>query len=188
MMDYAALSDSELMTRIVNQDQIALAVVYERHGSSVYSLALHVLHQTTLAEEVTQDTFLKLWRQPDQWDGRKGSLRNWLLTIARYTAIDRLRAELRHSTRVLPLLEELQGGGDLAELAAAASDDRLLHRLIGELPPEQARLILLGFFQGLTHRQLAETLDLPLGTVKSRVRLGLLRLRTLWEMALEKAE
>ncbi len=189
MIDYALLSDSDLMRQLTTQDQYALAHLYERYGTSVYSIALRVLRQTTLAEEVTQDTFMKLWAQPHQWMAEKGSLKNWLLTIGRYTAIDRLRAEMRHSTHNSPLFDEM---GIAAEDDSADElplyDRRLLRTLISELPPDQGHLILLGFFQGLTHRQLAETLNLPLGTVKSRVRLGLQKLKLRWLESMRQNE
>lgn len=187
-MDHTVLTDPELMQHIQQQDQLALAALYERYGSVIYSLALHVLRDSVLAEEVTQDTFMKLWRQPHQWDAERGPLKNWLLTIARYTAIDRLRVEVRHTNRAVPLVDEIQAHDDDLQGTGADIDRHLLRRLINELPPEQGSLILMGFYQGLTHRQLAEKLGLPLGTVKSRVRLGLQKLKALWTAAVETHE
>ena len=90
-------SDADLMQRIVAQDQSALLALYERFGSQVYGLALHVLRDGRLAEEASQDAFLKVWNKSVQWDPTKGQLGSWLLTIARYATIDRLRREQRHN-------------------------------------------------------------------------------------------
>src|SRR5215813_508642 len=87
--------DKELMKRIAAHDQGAFRAIYQQYGTAVYSLAYRILQNTTQAEEVTQDTFLKVWRQSAHWDPEKGNLRNWLLTITHYTAIDRLRHEKR---------------------------------------------------------------------------------------------
>ena len=90
-------SDADLMRRIVAQDQSALMALYERFGRKVYGLALHVLRDSRLAEEASQDAFLKVWNKSVQWDPTKGQLGSWLLTIARYATIDRLRREQRHN-------------------------------------------------------------------------------------------
>src|SRR5262245_612069 len=89
------LHDAELMRRIAAHDQQALLALYEAHGKAVYSLAYRILRSATLAEEVTQDTFFKVWQRTSQWDPKKGKLKNWLLTITHYTAIDYLRRERR---------------------------------------------------------------------------------------------
>lgn len=184
MSDYSVLNDRQLIERLAAQDQQALAQLYARYGGPVYSLCMRVLGQPTLAEEVTQDTFLKVWHNPGAWQPDKGRFASWLLTVARYTAIDRLRAEQRQVTDGAGSLEDVQivdveGQPDSPLLR----DGRLLAELIAQLPPEQAHLITLGFFHGYTHRELAERLGLPLGTVKTRIRLGLNKLRDLWAAA-----
>ncbi|MDX1993952.1 MAG: sigma-70 family RNA polymerase sigma factor [bacterium] len=188
MSEQALLTDAEIMQRIAARDQVALALLYDRYGTPVYSLALRILRQPVLAEEVAQDTFMKLWAQPHQWQAEKGTLKNWLLTIARYTAIDRLRIEIRHTNHHAPLEDELHMAEDDAEREVGVHERHLLKSLLAELPPEQSRLIQMGFYQGMTHRQLAEKLNLPLGTVKSRVRLGLIKLKALWRDATRENE
>ena len=94
-------ADAALMVRITNQDQTALMELYQRFGSQVYGLVLRVLRDSQLAEEAAQDTFLKVWHKAEQWDPSRGQLSSWLLTIARYAAIDRLRREQRHSSASL---------------------------------------------------------------------------------------
>ena len=173
-------TDISLMQRIARQDQRALSTLYDRFGGAVYSLARRILGSETMAEEVTQDIFLKVWGQAQKWDPDKGQLSSWLLTITRYTAIDRLRKENRRPPQ--------SAFDDLANLLPSAKrvgdarwhDGQVLQQLLDELPDEQSQVIELAFFQGMTHSQMAETLDLPLGTVKTRVRLGLQKLKGMW--------
>ncbi len=181
----SALTDAELMARVAQQDQTALMTLYQRYGTQVYSLALHVLHNPDWAEEVTQDTFLKLWKKGTQWDPEQGQLSAWLLAIARYTAIDRLRRERRHTTAIRTLLDsqEENPGNQTRIDDIGWQKGQILRSLMAELPAEQRQVIELAFFQGLTHREIAEHLDWPLGTVKTRLRLGLQKLRQLWHEA-----
>ncbi len=177
---YSPSDDIELMKRITTRDQQALLTLYEQYGKAVYSLAYRILGSAALAEEVTQDTFLKVWGQTTRWDSEKGKLKNWVLTIAQFTAIDRLRQEKRQPAVTPNSIE------DTDETLLAAKNDVLwqegsvLRMLVAELPPEQAALIDLAFFQGLSHSQIADTTQIPLGTVKTRLRAGLHRLRELW--------
>lgn len=189
MLDYSSLSDEALVQCIARHDQTALSQLYDRYGTPVYSLVLRIVQDAKLAEEATQDTFVKVWRNPERWDPDKGRFVSWLLTVARYTAIDLLRAELRQVTAHASSLDgtHIKPGTDPVD-NPALNDNRLLYALLDELPPEQAQLVRLGFFQGMTHKQLAETLNLPLGTVKTRVRLGLQKLRVLWLEATRQHE
>lgn len=176
------LDDSEIMLRIMRQDQDALLLLYERFGSQVYSLTLRVLRDTRLAEEATQDTFLKVWHKSVQWDAARGQVSSWLLTIARYTAIDRLRKEKRHAVLGAEVLEAIPSQTSSASPIGDRRwmDGQMLRQLLARLPAEQAQVIELGFYQGMTHSELAEYLGWPLGTVKTRMRLGLEKLRVMW--------
>jgi RNA polymerase sigma-70 factor (ECF subfamily) len=183
-------SDQELLQRIQQQDQSALTTLYQRYGKLVYSQAYFLLKNQTLAEEATQDTFMKIWQGAAQWDAHKGQFSSWLRIVARYTAIDRLRQEKR------------QAGSDATSIEQVSSptskdgrpDDPnrhtgwLLESLLAEIPEEQAQAIQLAFFHGLTHRELAEKLSLPLGTVKKRVRSGLQKLKALWLESMRQHE
>lgn len=178
-------SDLELMQRIEKHDQSALALLYARYGKSIYSLTFRVLQNNVLAEEATQDTFLKVWRMARRWDPGKGQLLSWLLTVARNSAIDRMRQEKRQSmTNVAPLEDTMPiiSKTDVPD-DPILRDGQLLRQLIGQLPPEQAQAIELAFFGGLTHSELSVQLKLPLGTVKARIRMGLQKLRNAWEDA-----
>jgi RNA polymerase sigma-70 factor (ECF subfamily) len=178
-------SENELLQKVAEQDQQALMALYQQYGGLVYSLCLRVLRQPSAAEEVTQDVFLKLWRQPQRWNPTLGQFSSWLLTIARNAAIDRLRRE----GRLAPSQWEGTPEGDHTPAQADAFaaehanwvNGQVLRRLLQGLPAEQRLLIELAFFEGYTHSELSELLQLPLGTVKTRLRMGMQKLRALWE-------
>lgn len=181
MIDYSSLDDGDVLRLIGQKDQSALTHLYERYGRPVYSLTLQVLNQPYLAEEATQDTFMKVWHNPQQWDAKKGRFISWLLTVARYTAIDRLRKEQRQPTDSVNPIEDmpLPSKTGIPE-EQLFRDGELLRELIQQLPEDQATVVQMGFFLAMSHSELAQKLDLPLGTVKTRVRLGLKKLRGLW--------
>jgi RNA polymerase sigma-70 factor (ECF subfamily) len=137
-----------------------------------------------------QDTFLKVWNKPENWDSSKGKLSSWLLTVTRYTAIDRIRAEQRHVSSnhaslesVAPIPSDIGVPDD-----PLWHDGQMLREMMDDLPDEQKQVIVLGFFKGLTHREMAEQLQLPLGTVKTRARLALQKLRQAWQEATQPEE
>jgi RNA polymerase sigma-70 factor (ECF subfamily) len=186
---YAAIlmprSETALLEQIAQGDQQALMALYQQYGALVYSLCLRVLRQPGLAEEVTQDVFLKLWRQPERWNPALGQFSSWLLTISRNAAIDRLRREDRQAPQLWVDSDETEnaagGAGDFLAEQANWLDGQLLRKLLLKLPAEQRQLIELAFFGGYTHSELAALLHLPLGTVKTRLRMGMQKLRLLWE-------
>ncbi len=160
-------------------------LLYHRYCNLVFGLALQVARHPLLAEEITQDVFLKLWLQPNRWDPLLGQFSSWLLTITRNAAIDRMRKERRHLSATVDLNAAL--ANQAAELPlndnALWLEGQLLGRLLRELPAEQRQLVELAFYQGYTHSELATGLNLPLGTVKTRLRSGLQKLRMAWEAA-----
>lgn len=188
MANSPLLDDFELMQKIRQRDQSALVQLHERYHNIVYNMAMQVLKNASRAEEVTQDVFFQIWRWPEKWDAEKGRFVSWLLTVTRYTAIDQLRRENRQPPLMPHSLDHL------AELMAkdTAGDDsgqdngRLLRALLKDLPAEQRELILLVYFRGMTHTEAAEHLKLPVGTVKSRLRLGLQKLKDAWIAAVEQ--
>jgi RNA polymerase sigma-70 factor, ECF subfamily len=175
--------DAALLKRIAAGDGNALLMLHQRYATLVYSMAWRVLNDAGMAEEVTQDIFLKLWQKSQHYDPQRGRFCNWLLSVTRFAAIDRLRHEKR-----APLLSDLDGDpGDDASATKLVPIDhenwergRHLRLLVEQLPANQRQLIELAYFGGLTHSELADQLKLPLGTVKSRLRQGLEKLRTLW--------
>src|SRR5579864_9339312 len=148
MVMLSRFDDINLMQRIATRDQQSFSAIYQQYGSAIYSLAYHVLQDTTLAEEVTQDTFLKVWRQTALWDPAKGNLKNWLLAIAHFTAIDRLRKERRQPALHPDPIEDVEEKIPLARNETGWQDGISLNILIDQLPQEQAFLIELAFFRG----------------------------------------
>lgn len=173
--------DLEFMRQVADGSRAAFLALYDRHASRVYGLTLRILGDHGSAEEATQDTFFKVWSRARSFNPARGSLLAWLLTIARRTALDRVRLEGRRPTAA----ELPDGEGPLPELLDPASltDEarwRSLRFALGDLPPEQRRPIELAFFHGISHREIALELEQPLGTVKTRLRLGMERLRRNW--------
>ena len=177
----ANLPDDELVNQLANGQQQALLHLYDRHSSHVYALALRVLGDPMSAEEVTQDVFVKLWSRAGSYIASRGSFATWLLSITRHAAIDRLRQDRRR-----PAVEDDQDLEESwAELpdAESISDEarwRSLYFAVRALPPEQRQVIELAYYQGLSHSQIAEHLGWPVGTVKTRLRMGMERLRQQW--------
>jgi RNA polymerase sigma-70 factor (ECF subfamily) len=174
--------DIELVTRVAHGEEQAFLVLYDRYASRVYALSLRILHDTMLAEEATQDTFLKLWSRARSYLTERGSLVYWLLTIARNTALDRLRLEARR-----PSLSDASDPEELWERipdAATLPEEarwRSLYFAVQSLDPDQRKVIELAYYQGLSQSEIAEVLGWPLGTVKTRVRAAMQRLREIWE-------
>lgn len=167
---------ADVLKRIAKGDETALAVLFTEYGQRVYSMVYQVLKNDGLAQEATQDAFLKVWKNPHAWDKSKGQFDSWLLTLARYTAIDRLRHEVRKTGKNTPLYEDIFLENDDDALAIDANQ---LQGLLTQLPNDQRIVIELAYFKGMKHSELAENLNLPLGTVKTRLRLGLQKLRHL---------
>ncbi|MBK8135205.1 MAG: sigma-70 family RNA polymerase sigma factor [Chloroflexi bacterium] len=174
--------EAVLLQRIRGGDERALSELYDQYGGLVYSVAYHVLQNSTQAEEATQDTFLKVWKQAHAWDASRGRVTTWLLTITRYTAIDRLRIEQRREPRAQLDVEDIMNVvGENAPMDEAGwADERLIRELLQDLPPDQRKVLELAYFLDMSHTEMAEHLNVPLGTVKGRVRAGLIKLRDLW--------
>ncbi len=178
----------ELIQRIQKRDQTALGELYDRYSNLVYNMAAQVLENASSAEEVTQDIFFQVWRWPEKWDPQKGRFTSWLLTVTRYTSIDRLRQQNRQPPLSRYSLDDLAklltNHSPLEE--AQRDNGVLLRSLLKGLPHEQQDIIMMAYFRGLTHSEIADHLKLPLGTVKSRLRLGLQKLKDLWFEALKR--
>ena len=173
-------TDAALMERLVQRDAEALETLYDRHSRAVFSLVYRIVQQRPTAEEVTQDIFLQLWRNARLYDAQRGSLQPWLLTLARNRALDTLRLKReRQRSR-----EDDFGARELVCTAPdpetlADREDRAekVRGVMAELPAQQRRAIELAYFDGMSHSEIAEKLMEPLGTVKSWIRNGLLKLR-----------
>ena len=154
--------------------------LYSDHADTARALASRLLFDRSDAEDVVQDVFLTLWRRPDCFDPERGTSRAWLLTVVRNRSLDQLRRRsLRPREDVTDLAERLPDpcAADVLEQLSSAARAEKLWRLVGALPPCQADLIRRAFVSGQTHQEIAAETGLPLGTVKSRIRLGLDKLR-----------
>lgn len=191
-MDRAADEDVVLVNAIARGDSRALEQIYDRYSRGVYSLALRLLSDGPAAEEVVQETFLKLWRQPASYQPSRGRLLPWLLGVAHHHAVDLLRRrQLEQRHRVAPppytngdalvdLLDNLglTSADSDPQLRAGAFEQRnAISRALASLPAEQRLPIELAYYKGMTQFEVATLLGLPLGTVKTRMRLGLQQLR-----------
>ncbi|HEY0583449.1 MAG TPA: sigma-70 family RNA polymerase sigma factor [Chloroflexota bacterium] len=196
----AAVEDeAALVTCVADGDALALEQLYERHSRGVYSLAMRLLGDSPAAEEVVQETFLKLWRQPAAYQPTRGRLFPWLLGVAHHHAVDLLRRRQLEQRHRVPAATGTNGDA-LADLldnhGLAASDDdpqmragafeqqAAVSRALGSLSKEQRLPLELAYFRGLTQLEIATLLGLPLGTIKTRMRLGLQQLRKAPELAL----
>lgn len=173
--------DVELVTRVANGEERAFLMLYDRYVGRVYGLMLRILSDPMLAEEATQDTFLKLWSRARLYLSERGSLLLWLLTIARRTALDRLRLEHRR-----PLLSDSNDPEDSWDLIPDVntipeeSRWRSLYFAVQALQPEHRQVIELAYYQGMSQSEIAEVLGWPLGTVKTRLRAAMEHLREKW--------
>jgi RNA polymerase sigma-70 factor (ECF subfamily) len=184
-VDYAGLRDDELMDRLARQDMAAFEALYDRYGDLVFSVALRVVQDTYVAQDIAQDVFLRVWRRPEQFDLNRGKFVTWLMSVTRNKSIDERRSRgrrLRHEA--LPSGEDeedvLPSGNERDDpaLATVLADERAAVRdAMKGLPPEQKLAIELAYFKGLTQLEVANMLGQPLGTVKTRIRLGMQKMR-----------
>ena len=178
MSEVGATSDADLVASVTNRDEEALADLYRRHGTAVWGLARRVTNDVQAAEEVTQTVFLELWAHADRFDPARGSLRSWLLAQTHGRAVDLLRSEIsRRNREQRDAAATAEAGYDLEHEVvdlAVAEEVRVAMEI---LSPGERRAIELAYFGGRTYREVATLLDEPEGTVKSRIRTGLRRLR-----------
>ena len=182
MRHLAALADEELMGLVRAREQRAFEVVYDRHGGAAYSLAYRILGDARSAEDVTQEAFLSIWRSGARYDPLRGSVRNWIFGVVRNRAIDTIRRSSAQRVPKLVLdgekLIEDEPAADATEAEAIRRDTaRTVRDRLAELPQEQLQVIELAYFGGFSHSEISAMLQMPLGTVKGRMRLGLEKIR-----------
>ncbi len=180
----AARVDAGLMTRVRERDAQALRALYDRHSSLVYGLGLRILRDAAEAEDLVQDVFLHLWRRAEMFDGQRGQFTGWLVSLARNRAIDRLRARRTRLRKGEEFEAEVAAtpaprGADPDETAYAGELRGAVTKALALLPEPQRAALELAYFGGLSHSEIAERLAAPLGTVKARIRQGMIRLRDL---------
>lgn len=181
-----AASDTEIGRALAAADVDALAIIYDRYGALAYSVAVRILGDAKLAEDIVQESFLRLWNNASTFDTGKGSLRGWLLTSVRNRAIDQLRGRGAHERRELDLenaksLPAAGTGADPWRDVAAGIERDVVRDALARLPVEQKQAVELAFYGGYTYREIAEISRVPLSTVKGRMRLALEKLHSYLE-------
>ena len=176
-----ALIDNELWSRIHAKDESALAELYDNFSSAMFSLSYQILNDQWESEEVIQDIFSYIWRKPEAFSPQKGKFSSWLLVITRNRSIDRYRSRKRrvYSSESDEILTSRDDPTqiDSADQAVKSDEFSNLREAFTRIPPDQQKVLELSYFKGMNHVEISEHLDLSLGTVKSRIRLGVEKLR-----------
>jgi RNA polymerase sigma-70 factor (ECF subfamily) len=177
-LDERRLEEAALLVRIRDRDERALEALYGRYGSSLYSLAYQVTGGDRYAQDVVQEVFIAVWKDAARFDPAKGAVSSWLFALARHKAIDLVRKEANIRKRTADVdLEFEESPDDVDQEAWLRIRRDRVHEAIRQLPDAQRVALELAFFGGLTHVEVAEKLDIPLGTAKTRIRTALLKLR-----------
>ncbi|MEE8046621.1 MAG: sigma-70 family RNA polymerase sigma factor [Dehalococcoidia bacterium] len=180
-LNYQGLEDLELLAQIGNQDREALATLYDRYGRRVFALAVRILNDPVGSEEVTQDVFMSVWRRGATYTSKKGKFTTWLFSIAHNRTIDELRKRRRDRSRMNDDIDDHLNiqSGDIspADATVAKSEYAKIRAAMENLPEEQKNVVELSYFKGFTQTEIAEKTGQPLGTVKTRMRLALKKLR-----------
>jgi len=178
------LSDEELISAICQGFEWALEMLYQRYQRYAYALAYRILHESTSAEDIVQEAFLAVWRKADSYQRHHGSVYSWLQAIVHHRAIDRVRSAAYRDNQWTPLQTEGEQDPpseerDVWEEAWLQEQGKLIRQVLEQLPTEQRQVIELAYFDGYTHAEIAERNNIPLGTVKGRMRLGLQKMKYL---------
>jgi RNA polymerase sigma-70 factor (ECF subfamily) len=176
---YLILADEDLISLIEAGDAEAFSTLYERHSRAVYSLAYRMMGERQAAEDLTQDAFIKVWRNAASYRAERGSVRSWVLSIVHNRGIDQLRTHASRR-RTQDKFEASASRSQPSEAFAETwqnSQREQVREALQALPPEQLKILELAYFSGYTHLEISELLSLPLGTVKGRMRLGLKKMR-----------
>ncbi len=181
-MSYEELPDETLLTRIARRDRAALEALYDRYGRRVFALAARMLNDRESSEEVTQDVFLSVWRRIASYKPGRGKFTTWLFSIAHNRTIDELRRRMRDRSRNASNIDDhLNIAEDRplpADQVVAESEFQIVREALKGLPPEQRQVVEMSYFGGFTQVEIAAKTEQPLGTVKTRMRLALKKLRT----------
>lgn len=177
--NYLTLADEDLISLAESGDAEAFAALYDRHGRAAYSLAYRMMGEKQAAEDLVQDVFLKVWRLAGSYRVERGSVRTWILSIVHNRGIDQIRSSAsrrRTQDKIEASAAKSQPSEAFSEAWRNTQRDQVRDALTS-LPPEQLKILELAYFSGYTHVEISELLDLPLGTVKGRMRLGLKKIK-----------
>ena len=177
-------TDEQLISAICKGEESAVEVLYERYHRYAYALAYRILHDPVASEDIVQDAFLSIWRKASLYQAQNGSVQSWLQAIVRNRAIDKLRACAHRDYQWTPLQADNEQDPpseqpDVWEQAWQSEQHRIIREAMEQIPDEQRKVIELAYFGGLTHAEISEQYQIPLGTVKGRMRLGLQKMKSL---------
>jgi RNA polymerase sigma-70 factor (ECF subfamily) len=178
--DIRVLADEDLMQLVRAGDAQAFEIVFDRHSGAAFSLAYRMCGRQAMAEDIVQEAFVSLWRSGARYDATRGSVRTWVLSVVRNRTIDAFRRESAKGSRDVSEegIAERMAAPELTDTEVERRDEaRQVRKALIELPPDQRQVIELAYFGGFTHSQIADMLELPSGTVKGRMRLGLTKMR-----------
>jgi RNA polymerase sigma-70 factor, ECF subfamily len=180
---YLILADEDLISLVETADAEAFATLYDRHSHAAFSLAYRMMGERQASEDLAQDAFLKVWRSASSYRAERGSVRTWILSIVHNRGIDQIRSQASRRRRQ----EEMEASAPRSQPSEAFAETwrnsqrEQVREALGTLPPEQLKILELAYFSGYTHMEISNLLDLPLGTVKGRMRLGLKKIRDYFE-------
>ena len=176
----AQVSDVELLHAVARGDEAALARLYDAYRVILFGLLVRILNSREEAEDILQDVFIQVWRRAKDFDEKRGRPFTWLVTLARSRAIDRLRqlgARQRLTMGAAQQQEQTENISDALTDAVRAEQEAVVRQALAELPQEQRQTLVLAYFEGLTQSEIATKLNAPLGTIKTRMRSGMTKLR-----------
>lgn len=180
-----ALADEDLITLAQGGELDAFELLYERHKRAAYSLARRIVGSDGNADDVVQETFISVWRSIERYDPKRASVRTWLMRIVHRRAIDALRSQMVHLKRRADgegLAEGVESSEPAPDTMALRHEEATtVHDVLVDLPSDQRKVIELAYFNGFTQSEIAELLEMPLGTIKGRMRLGLEKMRSAME-------
>ena len=177
-------TDEQLISAICTGNEAAIETLYERYHRFAYVLAYRILRDPVAAEDIVQDAFLSIWRKASSYQAQTGSVQSWIQAIVRNRSIDKIRASAHRDYQWSPLQVENDQDPpseepDVWEQAWQSEQHRIIYEVMEQIPEEQRKVIELAYFGGLTHAEIAEQYEIPLGTVKGRMRLGLQKMKSL---------
>lgn len=186
VVEYQELDDHQLINHVAMAEKQALEALYTRYASSVYSLAMFMLKQEALAQEATQDIFLNIWLKASSYKADRGEPKAWIMSVAHHKIVDAIRSRRRtiivNDPAIYESLDLLPSGNVSTEEEVERNLEReRILKALSTLPPTQRQVIMLAYFEGYTQSEMAEILQQPLGTVKTRVRLAMQKLRATLE-------